>query len=76
MNKAETALSIVARVSEVESSTITPDMDLVADLGIDSTKALQLLVELEEGLGIEVSDEEAAKMSTVGDILDHITQRA
>ena len=76
MDRRRKAVEVLAEVSGVEAAAITPEMDLVADLGIDSVKALRLLVELEESLGIEVSDEDAARMSTVGDILDYITAHA
>ena len=69
MSLRETALSVIAKVSKVEVAALRPDMDLVADLGFDSAKALELLVELEEALGIEVSDEQAACLNSVGDIL-------
>jgi len=69
MDRKQQALDVIAKVSGKEASTLQPDMDLVADLGIDSPKALQLLVELEENLGIEISDEEAARMEKVSDIL-------
>lgn len=75
MSLRETALSVIAKVSKVEAAALRPDMDLVADLGFDSAKSLELLVELEEALGIEVSDEQAARLNTVGDILaivDHL----
>ena len=69
MSIRETALAVIAKVSKVEVDALTPDLDLVADLGFDSAKALELLVELEEALAIEVSDEQAARLNTVGDIL-------
>jgi acyl carrier protein len=69
MSLRETALSVIAKVSKVEVAALRPDLDLVADLGFDSAKALELLVELEEALGIEVSDEQAARLNSVGDIL-------
>lgn len=69
MSREQKALEVLADVSGVERQDIEPQMDLVADLGIDSPKALQLLVKLEDALGIEISDEEAAKMETVGDVL-------
>lgn len=75
MNLKETTLAVIAKVSKVEVAALRPDMDLVADLGFDSAKALELLVELEEALGIEVSDEQAARLNSVGDILavvDHL----
>ena len=70
MSKVEIATSVLSRMSEIEAKDLKPEMELVSDLGIDSPKALELLVELEEGLGIEISDEDAARMETVGDVLD------
>jgi acyl carrier protein len=69
MSLKETTLAVIAKVSKIDVAGIRPDMDLVADLGFDSAKALELLVELEEALGIEVSDEQAARLNSVGDIL-------
>jgi acyl carrier protein len=44
-------------------------MELVGDLGFDSARALELLVELEDRLNIEIGDDDAAGLNTVGDIL-------
>ena len=68
----DTATKVVETISKLSgkpAGEITPESELVADLGIDSPKALQLLIELEETIGIEISDEEAAKMESVGDVL-------
>lgn len=70
------ALAVLATVSGLDPSEIGPDRHLVADLGIDSPKALRLLVELEEEFDIEIPDEDAAMMSTVADILAYIDQHA
>ena len=72
MDKKQAVLNIIAELSGADISAIEPSMDLVADLGIDSPKALQLLVEIEDRLGIEISDEDAARMDSVGDVLDHL----
>ena len=66
------ALEIVAAISGKEVADLDPKLDLVADLGIDSPKALQMLLDLEDALGIEISDEDAAKMDTVGDVLGYL----
>lgn len=71
MDKTEAALDVLASMSEVGREELEPSMELVADLGIDSPKALELLVELEDALGVEISDEDAAAMETVGDVLDY-----
>lgn len=66
------ALAVIARISGRAAAEIRRDQDLVADLEIDSPQGLQLLVELEEVLGLEISDEDAARMDTVGDILTYV----
>lgn len=79
MNADETkrvATEVLAEISGSGAGEIRRDMDLVADLGIDSPKALQLLVALEDRLEIEISDEDAARLNTVGDIFDFLGARA
>lgn len=76
MDKRQTALDVIARVSGRDAASLEPKHDLVADLDIDSPKALQLLVELEETLGLEISDEDAARLDSVGDILAYVEQLA
>ena len=63
------ATRVLAGASGTPEGDLRPDQDLVADLGIDSPKQLELLIELEEALGVEITDEEAAAMETVGDVL-------
>ena len=72
MTKTERALRILSEISGKPVAELRPEQDLVADLGIDSPKALKLLVELEDRLEIEITDEEAARMTTVGDILERL----
>lgn len=72
MDHTSTALAVVAKVAKVDAATITPEMELVADLGLDSARALELLVELEDALETEITDEAAARLNTVGDILSYI----
>lgn len=63
------ALEAVSQVSGRPVAELSPELELVADLDIDSPKALQLLIELEERLEIEISDEAAEELNTVGDII-------
>lgn len=72
MSLRDTALAVVAKVSGKEMSELVPEAELVANLGMDSAKALELLVELEDQLGIEIPDEDAAKLNTVGDVLSYV----
>ena len=66
------ALEIIAEVAGADLTTLQPETELVADLGIDSPKALQLLIELEDRLEVEVSDDDVAELKTVGDILEAV----
>ena len=71
-SKIDQAKELIAKVSARGLSNLEAGQDLVVDLGIDSPKALELLVELEEALGIEINDEEAARFETVGDVLTYV----
>lgn len=72
MDKQQKTLDVIAQISGRPVGEIKPDMELTADLDIDSPKALRLLLLLEDEVGVEITDEEAAAMHTVGDILEHI----
>ncbi len=71
MDPRATATKVLARTSGRPESELQPEQDLVADLGIDSPKQLELLIQLEEALEVEITDEEAAAMETVGHVLDY-----
>lgn len=71
-DKAQKALGVVSEISGRPATDLQAEHQLVGDLGIDSPKALQLLIQLEEAFDIEISDEEAALMDSVGDILKYL----
>lgn len=58
----------------IDASTITPESEVVKDLGADSLDVVQLLMELEDNFNIVVSEEEAATLRTVGDIVNIISK--
>ena len=74
MDGDERVLKILAVVSGVDRDVLRPELDLVADLGIDSPKALRLLADLEDELDIEIDDEAAARLVTVGDVLTQVRE--
>ena len=53
----------------ISKSEIALDSDVIKDLGADSLDVVQLLMSLEEDFGITVSEEEAANLKTVEDII-------
>lgn len=74
MKITDTTLNILARLSGKTMPDILPEMYLVGDLGIDSPKALELLIELEDAFDIEIEEEDASEMETVADVLAYVGQ--
>ena len=65
-------LETLARMAKVPVAALNRETELVADLGFDSTRALELVVTLEERLDVEVPDDAMLELNTVGDVLDCI----
>lgn len=63
---------IIADVLSVDPDKITPDTTFIDDLGADSLDVYQIIMAVEDELGIEVNEEDAEKISTVGDAVDLI----
>ena len=62
-------LKIIARVSKRDVASLKSEQHLVADLSIDSPKALELMCDVEEQLKLEMPEDAVARIETVGDIL-------
>ena len=56
----------------VEESEITLESSFIDDLGADSLDIVELIMALEEEFSVEIPDEDAEKIRTVGDALDYI----
>lgn len=56
----------------VEDSKIKMEASFVDDLGADSLDTVELIMEFEEEFGIEIPDDDAEKMTTVGAAVDYI----
>ncbi|HNU90698.1 MAG TPA: acyl carrier protein [Spirochaetota bacterium] len=59
----------------VDESAVTEDASFVDDLGADSLDTVELVMALEEEFGIEIPDEDAEKMITVGDAVKYIDSK-
>ena len=55
-----------------EENKITEAASFMDDLGADSLDTVELIMEVEEEFGIEIPDEEAEKLATVGDAVKYI----
>ena len=59
----------------VEESQITPAASFINDLGADSLDIVELVMGFESAFSVSVPDEDAEKMSTVGDAVKYLTER-
>lgn len=69
---AERVKAIIADQLMVEVSEVSDEASFVEDLGADSLDTVELIMEFEDEFGIEVSDEDAEKISTVGDAVAYL----
>jgi acyl carrier protein len=65
---------IVTEQLGVDEEEITPEASFVDDLNADSLDLVELIMSLEEEFGLEISDEDAEKIQTVGDAANYIEE--
>lgn len=58
----------------INAADITPDAELVNDLGINSLELADLVLQCEDKFDIEISDEVIHKFITVGDVADYLAE--
>ncbi|HRZ39382.1 MAG TPA: acyl carrier protein [Candidatus Omnitrophota bacterium] len=67
--------SIIAEQLGVKVEEAKPEASFIDDLGADSLDTVELIMALEEEFGIEIPDEDAEKMTTVGDAIRYIDEK-
>lgn len=76
MEVTEKVKSIVVEQLGVKPEEVTPTASFVNDLGADSLDTVELVMALEEEFGIEIPDEDAEKMTTIGDAIKYIEEKS
>ena len=71
-SKAEKVKEIVVQQLGVAPDQVTEDAKFIEDLGADSLDQVELVMALEEEFGADIPDEEAEKLTTVGDAIKYI----
>ena len=60
---------------DVEEDQIKPEASFVEDLGADSLDIVELIMGIEEEFDIEIPDEDAEKLTTVGEAIDYSSKK-
>ncbi len=74
----DTMTKVISLLSEqlgLDEANINADSDIVNDLGADSIDVVQMLMSMEDEFGVTVSEDDAANLKTVGDIVALIDKR-
>jgi len=74
-NIEERVKKIIAEQLGVKKEEIRPESSFVDDLGADSLDTVEIVMALEEEFGIEIPDEDAEKISTVGEAIQYIENK-
>lgn len=72
MNIQERLASLIIEKLGVDAAEVTPEARFIDDLGADSLDIVELIMDLEDEFDLEIPDEEAEKLSTVGDAIKYI----
>ena len=75
-NIEEKVTKIVAEQFEVPIDKVTMSSLFTDDLKADSLSVVELILAIEEAFGLEVPDEDAEKIKTVGDVVNYVKARA
>ena len=76
MAMTEKVKEIIAEQLGVKKEEVTDNAKFIDDLGADSLDTVELVMALEEEFGVEIPDEDAEKMVTVGEAIKYIEQKA
>jgi acyl carrier protein len=71
----EKVKDIIVEQLGVNPEQVTPQAKFIEDLGADSLDTVELVMAFEEEFNVEVPDEEAEKLQTVGDVVKYIEDR-
>jgi acyl carrier protein len=71
----EQVYEIIQRKLSVNPEQITPEASFTEDLGADSLDTVELVMEFEKEFDLTIADEDAEKITTVGDAVKYISEK-
>ena len=72
----ERVRNIICDQLAVEGEKVVPTASFIDDLGADSLDIVELVMTMEEEFDLDIPDEDAEKMKTVGDVVKYITSKS
>ena len=72
----EKVTSIIVDQLSVAADQVVPEAKFIEDLGADSLDTVELVMAFEEEFGIDVPDEDAEKLMTVGDVVSYVEKNS
>ena len=67
---------LLAKQLRIDIDTIADDSNIIEDLGSDSLDVVEMLMAIEDDLGVIISDDDAVRLKTVRDVADYIEANA
>lgn len=71
----EKVAKIISNHFDIEAENVTDTLNIKEDLNADSISVMEFVLELEDEFGIEISDEDAENIETVGLAVDYLVNR-
>ncbi len=71
----EQVKEIIIKQMGVNKDQVMPETSFINDLGADSLDTVELVMELEDAFDVNIPDEDAEKIQTVGDAINYIKER-
>jgi acyl carrier protein len=70
----EKVKDIVSNILGVDAEEVTMEASFMDDLGADSLDVVELIMDLQDEFNLEIPDEDAEKIHTVGDVVEYIKE--
>ncbi len=76
MNVEEKVKNIIVEQLNVDAESVTADASFIEDLGADSLDIVELVMTMEEEFDLEIPDEDAEKIKSVGDVITYVQNKS
>ncbi len=75
MKLEERVIGIIMEQLDVTKEECVPEASFIDDLGADSLDLVELIMEMEENFGIQISDEDLEKIRTIQDVINYLKSK-